>query len=373
MGKSIRTIAEEIGVSKQAVYKRFNKKLKAACAPYVYTQDNVIYITEEGEKIIKQDFIDNPSALPVYLQRQQNAAAAYGTQAASTPEMNNQFTPPAPTAVSDKSDIFPHTNTSTHTNTVPYTNTSAHTNTNTNQITPDTHTDTYPSSSSINTDTSMACTVFPDIKAPSDTSFANPEGHNTYVRTDINTDTHTYPNTNAHTNMDMQTYTDTNAYPSVRPNTHTDIDADTSAHMDTNTDTHTDLYAAENAALKEKMHQMELELVKARSETEKNNETIKFLNQRLSDKEQLINEQRQNIDKIDAERKILTASLLKNNSFIEELMKLPLSKRVFGWNTVKKQLTDSKNSVISDVTAGESEAGESLVSVEINDNDTDEK
>ena len=75
-----------------------------------------------------------------------------------------------------------------------------------------------------------------------------------------------------------------------------------------------------------------------------------------------------NIDKIDTERKILTASLLKNNSFIENLIKLPLSKRIFGWKDVKKQLTDSRNDVISDVTAGDSAQESTIIAAVISDN-----
>ena len=56
MGKTIKEIAAEIGVSKQAVYKRYKGKLSAACAPYAYTEYGVVYLDEQGETIIKQDF-----------------------------------------------------------------------------------------------------------------------------------------------------------------------------------------------------------------------------------------------------------------------------------------------------------------------------
>lgn len=56
MGKTIKEIAAEIGVSKQAVYKRYKGKLSAACAPYAYTKYGVVYLDEQGETIIKQDF-----------------------------------------------------------------------------------------------------------------------------------------------------------------------------------------------------------------------------------------------------------------------------------------------------------------------------
>lgn len=56
MAKTIKEIAEEIGVSKQAVYKRYKGKLSAVCAPYAYIEYGVVYLDEQGEMIIKQDF-----------------------------------------------------------------------------------------------------------------------------------------------------------------------------------------------------------------------------------------------------------------------------------------------------------------------------
>ena len=50
--KTIRQIADEIGVSKQAVYKRFKGKLHTVCAPYAH-------IEEQGETLIKQDFLQD--------------------------------------------------------------------------------------------------------------------------------------------------------------------------------------------------------------------------------------------------------------------------------------------------------------------------
>lgn len=54
--KTIRQIADEIGVSKQAVYKRYKGKLHTVCAPYAHTEQGVLYIEEQGETLIKQDF-----------------------------------------------------------------------------------------------------------------------------------------------------------------------------------------------------------------------------------------------------------------------------------------------------------------------------
>lgn len=56
MNKTIKQIADELGVSKQAVYKRYKGKLYAIVAPYAHTVDGAVYISERGENIIKQDF-----------------------------------------------------------------------------------------------------------------------------------------------------------------------------------------------------------------------------------------------------------------------------------------------------------------------------
>ena len=60
-GKTIRQIADEIGVTRQAIYKKF--KLNSAVADslktHSFTVDKVKYYTAEGEKIIKSMFVDN--------------------------------------------------------------------------------------------------------------------------------------------------------------------------------------------------------------------------------------------------------------------------------------------------------------------------
>lgn len=56
MAKTIKQIADEIGVTKQAVYKRFKGKLNTVCAPYAHTEDGILYLDEPGERIIKNDF-----------------------------------------------------------------------------------------------------------------------------------------------------------------------------------------------------------------------------------------------------------------------------------------------------------------------------
>ena len=57
--KTIRQIADEIGVSKQAVYKRYKGKLYTVCAPYAHTEQGVLYLSEQAETLIKQDFLQN--------------------------------------------------------------------------------------------------------------------------------------------------------------------------------------------------------------------------------------------------------------------------------------------------------------------------
>lgn len=57
--KTIRQIAKEIGVSKQAVYKRYKGKLYKTVLPYARLVSDTIYILEQGETIIKQDFLQN--------------------------------------------------------------------------------------------------------------------------------------------------------------------------------------------------------------------------------------------------------------------------------------------------------------------------
>lgn len=59
MAKTIKQIADEIGVTKQAVYKRFKGKLNTLCAPYAHTEDGILYLDEQGEQIIKNDFAKN--------------------------------------------------------------------------------------------------------------------------------------------------------------------------------------------------------------------------------------------------------------------------------------------------------------------------
>jgi len=54
--KTIKQIADEIGVSKQSVYKRYKGKLYSVCAPYTHTEHGVLYLDNKAENIIKKDF-----------------------------------------------------------------------------------------------------------------------------------------------------------------------------------------------------------------------------------------------------------------------------------------------------------------------------
>ena len=59
--KTIRQIADEIGVSKQAVYKRYKGKLHTVCAPYAHT--------EQAETLIKQDFLKDDRSNGAHTER----------------------------------------------------------------------------------------------------------------------------------------------------------------------------------------------------------------------------------------------------------------------------------------------------------------
>lgn len=67
--KTIRQIADEIGVSKQAVYKRYKGKLHTVCAPYAHTVQGVLYLSEQAETLIKQDFLQNDRSNGAHTER----------------------------------------------------------------------------------------------------------------------------------------------------------------------------------------------------------------------------------------------------------------------------------------------------------------
>lgn len=58
--KTIKQVAEELGVSKQAVYKRLSGKLKDVCAPYVHTEHSKTLLSDEAVNIVKSDFLSSP-------------------------------------------------------------------------------------------------------------------------------------------------------------------------------------------------------------------------------------------------------------------------------------------------------------------------
>lgn len=61
MSKTIKQIADEIGVSKQAVHqKRKSPALSTALQPFTTIADGVVYISVDGEKLIKQAFLKQP-------------------------------------------------------------------------------------------------------------------------------------------------------------------------------------------------------------------------------------------------------------------------------------------------------------------------
>lgn len=60
MSKTVKQIADELGVSKQAVHqKRKSKELSIALQPFTSTVDGVVYISVDGENLIKQAFLKN--------------------------------------------------------------------------------------------------------------------------------------------------------------------------------------------------------------------------------------------------------------------------------------------------------------------------
>lgn len=67
--KTIRQIADEIGVSKQTVYKRYKGKLHTVCAPYAHTEQGVLYLSEQAETLIKQDFLKDDRSNGAHTER----------------------------------------------------------------------------------------------------------------------------------------------------------------------------------------------------------------------------------------------------------------------------------------------------------------
>lgn len=79
--KTIRQIADEIGVSKQAVYKRYKGKLHTVCAPYAHTEQGVLYLSEQAETLIKQDFLKDDRSNGAVPEQSQEAGVVAVLQA----------------------------------------------------------------------------------------------------------------------------------------------------------------------------------------------------------------------------------------------------------------------------------------------------
>ena len=79
--KTIRQIAEEIGVSKQAVYKRYKGKLHTVCAPYAHTEQGVLYLSKQAETLIKQDFLKDDCSNGAHTERSIGAAPEQSQEA----------------------------------------------------------------------------------------------------------------------------------------------------------------------------------------------------------------------------------------------------------------------------------------------------
>lgn len=75
--KTIKQVADELGVSKQAVYKRLSGKLKDVCAPYVHTEHSKTLLMDEAVNIVKCDFEQNPCGAKPHTERIQSACGAH--------------------------------------------------------------------------------------------------------------------------------------------------------------------------------------------------------------------------------------------------------------------------------------------------------
>ena len=83
-GKTIRQIADEIGVTRQAVYQKIksNKSAVKCLQLYTFTVDSTKYYTSDGEKLIKSLFSDKQAV---------NSGVKLSTDSVYTPV--NDFTP----------------------------------------------------------------------------------------------------------------------------------------------------------------------------------------------------------------------------------------------------------------------------------------
>lgn len=328
MGITIKALADELGVSKQAVYKRATGKLKSVLAPYMYTEYNRTCIQDAGADIIRKDFQENPCATP--LLNTDNIRNIYGahmeTQNIAPEQIRN-------TSVSAMQMTQQHTEQSkTYTEQCSAPNTE--------------HSGAYTEQFGTHTGKNNASDISMHIAAEEGSeacakqcSVSNTERSGAYTE---QCGTHTEQNSAPNTEQIRLEY-----------------------------ETHT-YYQEEIARLRKELeeattalHQKELDLVRATSEKEKLDEVVNQLNQRIDDKNAQLNEQRALLQKTDDERKVLTASLFRNNELIEGILCLPLSKRIFGWKDIQNSITTSQNGV-----AGEFQKDDSI---DLSPDDIEEK
>jgi len=70
--KTFQEIADELGVSKQAVYKRYRDKLHKAVSPYARVVGGTTYIMEQGVSVIKQSFLEDNAHTKAHTNRIQD-------------------------------------------------------------------------------------------------------------------------------------------------------------------------------------------------------------------------------------------------------------------------------------------------------------
>ena len=234
MSITLKKLADEIGVSKQAVYKRVTGKLKTVLAPYTHTEYNRMCFDDEGARIIKNDFEENPCSTS--LPNNETLRSTYE----NTERLRSTYV-----SQPDSS--------------------GAHTVLNTEHIQSkdEVHTETIQ-----NTSASLPHAAPDHIQsAPNHEQIA----YDAYTKDDSNIyDTHTDQIGNAPYANTIRSAPDTehigNAYGAELQKENEKL-------------------REELAKMKEAMHEKEIELVKSDAEREKLEETIKHLNQRIEDKE----------------------------------------------------------------------------------------
>jgi len=328
MGKTIKAIADELGISKQAVYKRVTGKLNTVCAPHTYMENNVMFLDEEGEAIVKNDFKNKPCATPLF--RTEQILMSYGANTSPYPNPTVPYVQHTE-QIRNNSDNMPQNPYGALPYPTPNQSIQYVSNTEHIQTTPVSNTEHsgIPIQNTYGTPQQFTPNPYPNPYT--EQSVSNP-----------NMDTHTEQISIPDTEQIQPTY-----------------GADTE---DVN------LLRMQLEEIKEKNHETEIELVKANAEKEKYEEIINQLNQRLKDKDSQIMEQRLLIEKTDNERKILTASLFRNNEFLRKLLQLPLAKRIFDWKNIQKRLMTEQDDISNDI-IGESDIDVSLFDENISKKD----